>query len=376
MIILISPVFIGYSLGEGIVFDSTPFNRYMTPSLPIGIFTVFILFLFHLRQIKLPISHFMALLVLLGYLLLSISTPLIMRSIPLFLGMVVPICNYYLVKHKIENSQPDFNYYRIFKHVCWALIWMKFLTDILFFKTIVTEFLISDAIAIYNFYDYFPFFYCLSLFIIVNDAINDEKISIFKVLTALICFAATFNAYSRVFQAIIIIGPCLIVYFKIVPFNIKTLSYTLISLLAVLTVVIGIYFYDNFSSDASLTLRFGHWHEFFLATSLQNIFLPLLNPYRQLLNFGTTHNELLEIYSLFGLGFFFFVKVFTDFFEKGAENTHALRTTILASLLLGAFIQLNITNPHLGILWSTLVALTSNIKTAAQTSSVSRVRIY
>lgn len=373
MTILISPIFIGYSLGEGIVFDSTPFKRYTTPSLPIGIFTIFILFLFQFKKIKVPISHLMTLLILLVYLLLAISTPLIMRSIPLFLGMLVPICNYHLVKYKLQNSQLDLNYYRIFKHICWSIIWAKFLTDTLFFKAVVTDFLIFDTIAIYNFYDYFPFFYCLSFFIIVDDAINENKISIFKVLTGLICLTATLNAYSRVFQAIIIIGPFLIMYFKFVSFNIKTLSYTLISLLTMLTLVIGIFFYDNFSSDGSLTLRFWHWHEFFLATSLQNIFLPLLNPYRILIDSGTTHNELLEIYSLFGFGFFFFCKTFTELFQTGAENHRALRTTVLAVLLLGTFIQLNITNPHLGILWSTLAALISNQRTSALAPSTHRV---
>jgi len=354
LLVLICPVFIGFSLVDGVVFDATPLNTYSTPSLPIGIFVVFLSFLYYLRVLKMPIIFVITILVLLVYLVISITTPLFVRTIPLFLGMVVPIINYHMVTLKIKNG---IDYFNLFKQVCFSIVWIKFICDIVLYNTITTEFIISDKVAIYNYFDYFPFFYCLTFLIIIQNAVQFNKISIFALLTAAICVAATIGGHSRVFQAIIIIQPLIITYLRFVPIKVLSLSYFITVLLWLMTLIIGLFFYANFESDPSLSLRFGHWHDFLVNTSIENIFIPIFNPYRLELDFGTTHNEFLEIYSLFGIGFIFFIISFTKIFNSVQKKWRPLGMTIMIILLLGTLIQLNITNPHLGILWSTILAI-------------------
>ena len=167
--ILICPFFIGYSLGEGIVLDATPLNTYSTPSLPFGIFVVFVSFLFYFTKIEMPIFYIMAILVLLAYLVISFMTPLFVRSIPLFLGMVVPIINYCILTNKIKYNTHDIDYYKILKNVCFAVVWIKIISDVLIFESITTEFIFTEDIAIYNYFDYFPFFYCVTVLFIFED---------------------------------------------------------------------------------------------------------------------------------------------------------------------------------------------------------------
>ncbi len=355
---LVVPIFVGFAFGEGLVYDATPLNFYeaSTPSFPVGLIFVSLMFLYLLPKLKLDVWHFIALFVFLFYFILSVTTPVIMRSLPVFLGMAVPICNYYIVKNKLLKSRPDIDFFEMLKKIIWTIIWLKFLTDLIFHNSLATDLFLFEDIAIYNFYDYFPFIYTLGLILVISDSIASKKITIFRILTVLICVLVTMSAHSRLYQGVIILAPVFLMFLTLVPLRTKSLIYFFVVIFSLITVIIGVFYYDYFPGDSSLEIRFGHWYGFFSTLTIPDLILPLFNSYRLSLDYGTTHNELLEIYSLFGLGFFLYLKTVADIFSYGRDQDRALSQTIITVLLIGTLIQLNMTNPYVGLLWSTLLA--------------------
>jgi hypothetical protein len=113
-------------------------------------------------------------------------------------------------------------------------------------------------------------------------------------------------------------------------------------------------------ADTSFDERFQHWQGFVRVFDWADLFFPFSNEYRRSLTTGSFHNEYLEIFSYFGLTAFLYFFVLLKLFSSVDSEYRAVSITLLVSLTLGSLIQLNFTNPYVGIVWSIILAAMSS----------------
>jgi hypothetical protein len=159
----------------------------------------------------------------------------------------------------------------------------------------------------------------------------------------LVSFIALFS-YSRYYAVSVL----LLYLFSFVRFyKIKTaqlMSLVFLSLI-VITGVLAV-FASSFNSDPSLSLRFSHWYHYFSAVNVVDLLIPVLNAYRSDLSWGGLHNELLELYSYFGI----FTVILGVIFTRLASNLNVRSKVSMAPFLVilsfGMLIQNNLTQPY------------------------------
>ena len=184
---ILAPLFINLDFSNGINFDANYFNQYNRPSIPLSLIIVVILSLYYIKEIFFDKKMIWIVI----YLSIFTSMNLyfgITRSIVVFLGSMIPIvtykaCNYFFEKYS------KFNLITIFYYSIVSFIFIKMCFDIkiyfeyinieryypgmqtqLFF--IDTPFFMSDKIAIYNYYDYFPHCLLYCYFTFINKSIK------------------------------------------------------------------------------------------------------------------------------------------------------------------------------------------------------------
>lgn len=337
-IIIFLPIFIGYEYGRGFVTDANPFNLIAFPAFPVSTFLVLFGLIFSIN--KKNALNFLSLNLLFGLLSVLIFSYLdLFRQFSYNVAILLGSAAYY--------SGLRFNRRHTYKQIVHdlaivlvAIISAKLCFDLLVDGIIYSDFFIAEDFKIYNAYDYFPVVYLLSgtLGILV---IRDNPI--LGAIAMMISFLAIFT-YSRFYAVSILLLYlfCFARFYKIKTFQLMSLLF--LSLI-VMTGVLAV-FASSFNTDPSLSLRFSHWYHYFSTVNEFDVFIPVLNEYRVDLSWGGLHNELLEIYSYFGI----FTVILGVIFTKLASNLDARSKVSMVPFLvilgLGMLIQNNFTQPY------------------------------
>ena len=89
------------------------------------------------------------------------------------------------------------------------------------------------------------------------------------------------------------------------------------------------------------------------------LLLPFLNDYRNHISHGSLHNELLEIFSYFGLfSLLFFFELYKIFSQQTINGYSMVVKLILFVIIIGTLIQSNILNPYLSVQLTLFLSLT------------------
>ena len=142
---------------------------------------------------------------------------------------------------------------------------------------------------------------------------------------------------------------------KIKSYQLITLSISFIFFITLLIPLLLSYFYF----DPSLSLRLEHWKNFYEFTTISNLFVPFLNPYRSEVDFGTFHNEFLDPYSYFGILIFFIFGLVTLLINNLDHKTKAAMIPFFVVLTLGMVIQNNYSQPYTVVIIFFLLGLFS-----------------
>ncbi|MEY8241742.1 MAG: hypothetical protein RPT25_15460 [Cycloclasticus sp.] len=356
VIILMSPIFINLNVGAGLRFDANPFNYLGAPSLPVSLFLVLILGLSKISRLRMPIQVYFFLILssiyLIGGALYGGG-----RSLILFVSMSAPILNYYIMRehftYSTKNTSPVSTIYIAMS----ILILSKFILDVSLYGSLYSEYFIFKWVVIYSYYDYFPFLYFVGILLALDCLINGDK-KLLSILMIAVCFVCIFSGHSRLYMALSLFSVPLLLFFNIA--RIRVYDAGVASMLFVLIVTLCVALNDTKGTDNSFSERFHHWQEFIGFFDWEDLFVPFSNEYRRSLAAGSFHNEFLEIFSYFGLVVLLYFFILLVIFRSVDTVYRAISITILVSLIFGSLIQLNFTNPYLGIVWSTILAAMSN----------------
>lgn len=337
-IVIFLPIFLGYEVGRGFVTDANPFNMISLPVFPISTFLVIFGLIFSIN--KRNVIYFLGLNLLFGLLSVLIYGYLdLFRQFSYNLAILLGSAAYYSGlsfnrRHPYEQIVQDLALVLV------VIILVKLSVDLMVFGMIYSDFFIAENFKIYNAYDYFPIVYVLSgaLGILV---FRDNRT--LGAVAVLVSFIALFS-YSRYYAVSVL----LLYLFSFVRFyKIKTaqlMSLVFLSLI-VITGVLAV-FASSFNSDPSLSLRFSHWYHYFSAVNVVDLLIPVLNAYRSDLSWGGLHNELLELYSYFGI----FTVILGVIFTRLASNLNVRSKVSMAPFLVilsfGMLIQNNLTQPY------------------------------
>jgi len=339
-----SPVFINLGISNGLRFDAEPFNLLGAPSIPISLIFFCLMVLTNFFKLKFTKSEFIFISIILFYVLLNIIFSMGIRPVLLALGMLIFVININLISNILKRYTFDV-LLRSFYFALSSIIILKLLADILIFNQLFTKYFIFDFVVIYSFYDYFPFLYLLVLSMTIFY-IKNRQLLVLSLSNFVICFIAFILCHSRLFLGLGILYIPLLVFLRYVPIKFY-ITFSICNLLVVFfTLFVSISGF-SVSSDASLVTRFGHWYHFFEAFSLSNIVLPFQNSYRLEMNWGTFHNEYLEIFSYFGFALFLYIYVVFQK-TKALQKQNKIEAQVLVLfLILGGLVQLNMTNPYI-----------------------------
>jgi len=354
--LLVFPIFINIGFSGSIRFDADPFNNLGAPSLPLSVLFFCVLFVLSCFRLKLTRNIYVLVMILLLYLIGNIMVSGNIRPFIIFFGLVVPILNYFIVREYIIRSNAAVDAHEIFYLVVSCIVLSKFLIDLLFFGNAFSNYFITKDIVIYNYYDYFPFVYLLTL-LMAYQMMLFRKYVLFSVIVCFVCYSCIFFSYSRLYQVLSVLLVPLFVSLKCVRLPVAFVFYTSLAIVIVLSIVVGILGGENL--EESLSVRFAHWHHFLLTLNFYELIFPFLNSYRQEMNSGSFHNEFLEIFSYFGVSVFLYFYIVNEIFVKVQPKFSVISSVLAFSLMTGMLVQLNITNPYIGIIWSTFMATIS-----------------
>lgn len=345
------PLFLNLDFSQGSRFDVNPFNSTEYVSLPLS---VIIVFLIMLNIKKLLTTHFIFIFLLLTiYLMLNFLAGTHVRAFINYISMLFPLVLYYSLKDYYKNCNTII-IYKIFYRVMSFIVLIKFSTDILFFNTISSTNFVSTYIAIYNYYDYYPFFYVLLIILSLYNlerGINKK----FSLLMIFISFPIIFCMESRTFEVLSLFIIFIIYFFKFIKIPIRLLLLIVFLGMVLITLIVAAFHFRV--SDASLYVRFEHWDNYFSMFKMINIFFPSFVVYRQEINFGTFHNEALEQFSYFGIIIFYYYYIIIKFFSEVTEDFKAYSFTIATILFIASLLQSNLTNPFLAVVWTNLLLI-------------------
>jgi len=343
-LITILPIFVNLNFSSGIRFDANPFNLLGAPSLPLSSFMILFLFLFNLNIL---LKNKLYLFFLLSSFLITVLSVMYgnLRIIIIFFEMNMLLISFYIFSYIFKNYDNNIlmnNFYKILAIV----VIIKFIFDILIFKSPNSPFFISEKIAIYNYYDYFPFVYFLAGILSLQN-IYSKKIVVLSLLVFIISLVSLLFTTSRLFTGAFFLIPILLLLYKFIKINKKIIF----CFYFLLVIVITIFFanYPTIINDNSLIVRFSHWYHFFKSMEVVDLLLPFMNEYRMSVN-GSFHNEFLEIVSFFGLvSFLFFFQVYKLFTENILNQYSIISKLLIFVFTIGMVVQLNLLDPYLSV---------------------------
>jgi hypothetical protein len=353
LLILVCPVFVNLNIGSGLRFDANPFNYLGSPSLPMSLLFVLVLGLIKVTRLRMPLLVYFFLVASSIYLIGGALFEGGARSFILFMSMCVPILNYYIMREYLACADKNNSPISIIYNVLAVVIIFKFIADVSLYGSFYSEFFILKWVVIYSYYDYFPFLYFVSVLLAINCLFKGEK-RLLSIVMLLICFVCIFSSHSRLYLVLSLFSVPMFIIFNIV--KIRIYDAGIVSILFVMVATLYITLNGVEGADASFDERFQHWQKFVRVFDWADLFFPFSNEYRRSLTTGSFHNEYLEIFSYFGVTAFLYFFVLLKLFSSVDSKYRTIAITLLVSLTIGSLIQLNFTNPYVGIVWSIILA--------------------
>lgn len=357
LLILICPIFVSLNISTGLRFDANPFNYLGSPSIPMSLLFVLVLGLIKVTRIRMPVLVYFFLIVSSVYLICGSLFEGRARSFILFLSMSVPVLNYYIMREYFASENNNLSPISIIYNILITVIIFKFIVDVILYGNFYSEFFILKSVVIYSYYDYFPFLYLASILLALNYFFKAEK-RFLSIVMIVICFICIFSGHSRLYLVLSLLSVPMFIIFNFVRFRIYDAG--IVSMLFVVVATLYIALNGVEGADTSFDERFQHWQGFVRVFDWADLFFPFSNEYRRSLTTGSFHNEYLEIFSYFGLTAFLYFFVLLKLFSSVDSEYRAVSITLLVSLTLGSLIQLNFTNPYVGIVWSIILAAMSS----------------
>jgi hypothetical protein len=338
-----------------LIFDAYIDNKYAHSSIPISLIIIFIVVILNINYlIK---DRLFLILIISSVFFLSINILIgSNRAIINFFGMMIPISTYLVFKYKFR----DIDYlYDCFYTSLVIVFLSKLFSDILNFNKILDFHFISEYIVIYNFRDYFPFFYFIIIILSIYNIEQKKKIYL-SIIIILLSFIIIPYSYSRLYIYTIYFIPIMFLVFKIVKIKVSV-YYTFLFIFCIAMTFILAFNWDVFS-DQSLSSRFKYWYDYFLLFEPVNIVLPMIGN-QQYRSTGSMHNEFLELFRYFGVlivGLFYYITY--KMLNNTIQEFKIYSLMIMFIILLGGLIQINYTNPYVGILIGTVLGIFSRKK--------------
>lgn len=332
---LLLPVFVSVRSG-GVVFDTNAFYPSDYPALPLGIF---VLSMFFWVEITKRINFYMSVLLF----VLFTGGVIVLSNLPKGFAYLVTLSFSVLAYSAGRYSCKNLTVEQITKNLFFALLLIsmtKLVFDIVQGR-ILSEFFVLESIRIYNFYGYYPIIYLL--FAVTALLLKSKLLS----STAVVFSFFVFFSFSRFYIFAVPMIYCLyfLKFYRLSFFSIFTLMFCFVVFCTFLAVMFGASF-----ADMSLVERVEHWGSFFKSYEALDVIFPFLNDYRQSMNYGSFHNELIDFYSYFGVFFIPIIVIIYKCFESLDKDAVKPFKLLAIIFFLGLLIQNNISHLWSGVL--------------------------
>jgi hypothetical protein len=361
-VIILSPIFISLDFSQGLKFDQLAQIgkfKYKYPSIPISVLIISVLSICNLKDLlsnkRIQILFFLVLMYMCINLYFGITRAAIVGT-----GMMFIVVSYYIFSRIINNR----NVYKFFYVALSFVIIIKLLFDGLypnigtgniFFHWNSTYF-ISRNFAIYNFHDYFSFIYFLATALSVHNLLR-RRYLILSIIVLVASNVAIIGTSSRLFIYSIYLIPFLYIFYQFTKLNLEKYFYLFLFVSLATTLIVS--FFGFKFSDLGLLSRYNHIHKYFGNFSLVNLIFPFLNEHR-IESSGSLHNELLEIFSFFGFVIVYYLLLLREMFCNINSEFKFISYLLMFVLIIGTLIQINISNPYVGIITGAIFAIISS----------------
>jgi len=352
-IVVFIPVFVNLDFSNNLRFDVGALNWIGVPSVPLSIIVLVVLCLAYLKQIFRK-KHLIILCLMMSiYLCMNFLVDLGTRPVIVFVGMFIPILSYEVFVQFLRNK--PYSYEALY----WAMLCVfivKVVADITIFGELVTHNFMGENIWIYNYYDYFPFFY-LMLIVLSMYNISIERLKGISTIVIILTLVILTFTHSRLYQYGIVAIPLLWYMHKLTTLKL-TLWFNFLFFLVVFTTLILALSDINFE-EGSLSARIALWRGYFEHFTIWNFLFPFYNEFRTGGGRDVSfHNELLEQFSFFGFVVFYYYLFFIkNIFVNVSSLFKPYSFLVMFTLVVGLLIQSNFSNPYVGIIFGAVFAI-------------------
>lgn len=365
--LVFAPVFISLDFSNGIKFDSyLKSNEYAYPSIPISLLLLFVLSLVNVKSlVKSKIIFFYTS----TFLVIAVINYFygVTRALISGFGVLIPVCSYYIFKYKIKI---DFDFDAVFNAVFYVIL-IKFISDVswkLWLLWVVpeysigeglpaalsTHYFISPELVIYNYNDYFSFIYFVAVTLSLHNFFN-KRVIYKSIVLIVISYVFVHATGSRLFIYSMYIIPFLLLFYRFTRLSLAQYFILFFIPVCIITILLGVKIHDF--SDVSIAARNYITNTYFSGFSPSHLLFPFNHPYRIAHNGGSFHNEILELFSFFSVFIMFFLFGMFQVVKRVNSEYFVIGYLLMFVLISGAVIQINITNPYIGIITGLLFAL-------------------
>lgn len=381
-VVILSPIFVSLDLSQGLKFDEFFYGldnpSYKYPSIPISVLIILVLSVWNLKGL-LCNKRIQILSILVSiHIGLNLSFG-ITRAAIVGIGMMLIVTSYYNFLRIINDRNVYKNFYVALAFVIAVKLFFDLLMTIMSFspyylqfsntlhnyfvnisigeatKFFSTRFFISKNFVIYNYYDYFPFIYYLSATLSVQNLLR-RRYLILSLIVLVFSNLAVIGSGSRLFMYSIYLIPFLYIFYQFTKLSLERYFY--LFLFVSFAIILIVAFSEFQASDISLMSRYNHIHQYFENFSLVNLIFPFLNEHR-IQSSGSLHNELLEIFSFFGFVIVYYLFLLKQIFCNTKIEFKFIAYLLIFVLIIGTLIQINISNPYVGIITGAIFAVIS-----------------
>lgn len=308
----------------------------------------------------------------------------ITRAAIVGLGMMFIIVSYYIFLSIINNRNAYKNFYvalsfivivklifdvsmnlNLFPRIFYGLLHSNYefiykISSIKFYnlgvKVFTTPYFINNNIRIYNFYDYFSFIYFLSTALSAHNLLR-RRYLILSIIVLVFSNLAIIGTHSRLFIYSIYLIPFLYIFYQSTKLSLERYFYLFLFVTLAIVLIVSVSVFKV--SDPSLMARYHHIHQYFENFSLVNLIFPFLTQHRIQYS-GSLHNELLEIFSFFGFVIVYYLFLIKQIFCNTKKEFKFIAYLLIFVLIIGSLIQINISNPYVGIITGAIFAVISS----------------
>jgi len=259
--------------------------------------------------------------------------------------MHIFIISYFIFINILKNYDDKY-IYNLFFSILGYIIIIKFVSDFSFLGLLISPYFIIEKIAIYNYYDYFPFIYLLAVLISVRNIYHKNRVFFSLTVLSLSLIIIPLTS-SRLFIGMTLLAPIVFLFHNSININKRILF--ILYLLTVIVLTLCFSYDPYFFNEVSLQIRLHHWYSFFNSYEAINIIFPFQNEYRISMD-GSFHNEFLELFSYYGLFAFFYIYFFYLMLKNTAYKYNQLVKLLFFILIIGMLIQLNLLNPYISMI--------------------------